>query len=46
MFIYFERESMCEQGKGGEGERESQAGSTLSAEPKAGLGPINPGIMT
>ena len=52
--IYFEkerereRESVREQGRGRErGERESRAGSTVvSAEPNAGLSPMNREIMT
>ena len=37
--VSYEKESVCEQGRsrGKEGERESQAGSTLSAEPHVGL---------
>ena len=34
-----EREHMCVRWGGGEGERESQADSTLSTEPDAGLDP-------
>jgi len=44
LFIYFERERAC--GGGAEEERESQAGSTASAEPHRGLSSHNPEIMT
>ena len=37
LFTYFGRERACEQERGREGERKSQAGSTLSTEPNAGL---------
>lgn len=45
LFCFREKESMCRGWRTGEGERESQAASMLSAEPDAGLYPQDPEIM-
>ena len=42
VYLLFQRE-IVQAGKGAEGERKSQAGSTLSTDPGVGLNPMTPG---
>ena len=46
MFIYFERERVCEQGRGRERERIPHRLHAVSAEPVAGLKLMNQEITT